>query len=169
MHLIHTSSEKDILQILQDGSLKSSYQTGNIKMFGHKHGSKYIYLRLGKAKDFGNFVLDSNLLLENNFYLKTGWSGEAFISNDNLYKGKDFNSFTLKKLISKFNVLVNKYYKKKSTEKYPIPIMMSNEILVKKKIPLKKFLIQINLSKYDEKIIKYVEKNYPNTKIFFPK
>lgn len=167
MYLIHTAFEEDILSILKDGYLKSSYQTGNIRMFGQETGSKYIYLRLGKRNDWGNLILDSNLLLENNFYLKTGWSGEAFTANNNLVKGNDYNSNTLKKLIQQFNIVVNKYYKKKSKEKYPIPPMMSNEILVKKKIPLKKYLVQINLTKQDKKIIDYVEKNYPNTQILY--
>jgi len=44
MYLIHTAFEEDILLILKDGYLKSSYQTGNIRIFGHKSGSKYIYI-----------------------------------------------------------------------------------------------------------------------------
>lgn len=86
-------------------------------MFRQKPGSKYIYLRLGKRNDWGNLILDSNLLLENNFYLKTGWSGEAFTAKNNLVKGNDYNSNTLKKLIQQFNIVVNKYYKKNSIKK----------------------------------------------------
>jgi hypothetical protein len=150
---------------LKDGYLRSSYQTGNIKMYGQSKGSYYIYLRLEKKNDYGNFILDENLLLENNFYLKTGWTGEADTDKSNIYKSDDFNKNTLKKLIQKFNQMVNNYLNKNSQKEFPIPLMMSNEILVKKKINLKKYLIQINLSKCDKKIIDYVEKNYPNTKI----
>lgn len=168
MHLIHTTFgavEEDILNILKDGHLRTSKQTKNIKMYGREEGSSYIYLRLDKKSDYGTFILDENLLLENNFYLKTGWSGEAEIEKSNLHKGVDYNKNKLKKLIQKFNQIVNNYLKKNSQNPYPIPLMMSNEILVKKKINLKKYLIEINLSKCDKKIIDYVEKNYPNTKI----
>jgi len=165
MHLIHTTFEEYILDILKDGYLRSSYQTKNIKMYGQPEGSRYIYLRLNKKKDYGTFILDENLLLENNFYLKTGWSGEAYTEKINMYKGNDYNKNSLKKLIQKFNQIVNNYFKKKSQNEFPIPPLMSNEILVKKKINLKKYLIQINLSKCDKKIIDYVEKNYSNTKI----
>jgi len=79
--------------------------------------------------------------LENNFYLKTGWSGEAFTTNNNLIKGKNYNSNTLKKIIQQFNIEVNKY--------------------------LKKYLVQINLTKQNQKIIDCVEKNYPDTKILY--
>lgn len=165
MHLIHTTFEEDILNILKDGYLRSSYKTKNIKMYGQPKGSHYIYLRLGKKNDYGNFILDENLLLENNFHLKTGWTGEAYTNKSNMYKSDDYNKNSLKKLIQKFNQIINNYLKKNSKNEFPIPLMMSNEILVKKKINLKKYLIQINLSKCDKKIIDYVEKNYPNTKI----
>lgn len=162
MHLIHTTFEEDILHILKDGYLRSSKQTKNVKMYGQEQGSQYVYLRLCKRNDYGNFVLDENLLLENNFYLKTGWSGEAKTDKSNMYKGDNYSKNSLKKIIKKFNQTVNIFYKKKP---YLLPIMMTNEILIKKKINLKKYLIQINLSKCDKKIIDYVEKNYPKTKI----
>ena len=165
MHIIHTTFEEDILNILKDGYLRTSKQTKNIKMYGQEQGSSYIYLRLDKKNDYGNFILDENLLLKNNFYLKTGGTGEADTKKSNLHKGIDYNKINLKKLIHNFNQIVNNYLKKNSQNQFPIPIMMSNEILVTKKINLKKYLIQINLSKYDKKIIDYVEKNYPNTKI----
>ncbi len=166
MHLIHTTFEEDILNILKDGYLRSSYQTKKIKMYGQPEGSQYIYLRLSKKNDYGTFILDENLLLKNNFYLKTGWSGEADTEKKKLYKGSDYNKKSLKKLIQKFNQMVNNYLKKfNSQNEFPIPLMMSNEILVKNKINLKKYLIEINLSKCDKKIIDCVEKNYPNTKI----
>lgn len=165
MHLIHTTFEKNILNILKDGYLRSSYQTKNVKMYGQHQGSRYIYLRLDKKNDYGNFILDENLLLENNFYLKIGWTGEADTEKKNMYKSENYNKNSLKKIIQQFNQMVNNYLKNNSQNQFPIPLMMSNEILVKKKINLKKYLIQINLSKCDTKIIDYVEKNYPNTKI----
>lgn len=164
MHLIHTTSEELIYMILKEGYLRSSKETGKIRMYGREEGSEYIYLRLGKKNDYGNLILDENLLLENNFYLKTGWTGEAY-TDGLINKGKDYNKRTLKKKLQEFNKSVNNYLKKTSKNEYPIPIMMSNEILIRKKINLKKYLIQINLSKNDKKIIEYVEKNYPNTKI----
>ncbi len=45
-------------------------------MYGHPHGSIYIYLRLSQKNDYGNLYLDSKLLLENVFYLQTGWHEE---------------------------------------------------------------------------------------------
>lgn len=168
MHLIHTTFEENILNILKDGYLRSSSQTKNVKMFGQEQGSKYIYLRLNKKNDYGNFILDEDLLLKNNFYLKTGWSGEAFTTQDKIYKGDTLSKLKLKILLKKFNTKINNYFKLKKKEKFPIPILMSNEILLTKKIPLKKYLIQINISKYDKDICSYVEKNYPHTKIFYP-
>jgi len=42
---------------------------------------------------------------------------------------------------------------------------MTNEILVTKKVSLKKYLKQINISKDNNKLIEYCEKNYPDVKI----
>jgi hypothetical protein len=97
MHLIHTTFEEDILIILKDGYLKASYETKNIKMYGQAQGSRYIYLRLDKRGDYGNFILDENLLLENNFYLKTGWSGEANTEKSLIHKGIEHNKTSIKK------------------------------------------------------------------------
>ena len=110
MNLIHTTSEDNILKILEDGKLKSSSQTKNIRMYGKKNGSKYIYLRLGKKKDYGNLVLDYKLLLENKFYLQIGWSGEP---NTEIIDGALLTETKLINLLKNFNKRVNEYIKKK--------------------------------------------------------
>lgn len=48
MFLIHSSDVNYLFKILKDGYMKSSSETKNIRMFGQPHGSKYVYLRLGK-------------------------------------------------------------------------------------------------------------------------
>lgn len=46
---------------------------------------------------------------------------------------------------------------------------MTNEILLCKNIDLKKYLITINLSKYDKKRVDYVESYYSNITVKYPK
>ena len=167
MHLLHTTSEDFILKILKDGYLKSSRETKNVRMFGHEEGTKYIFLRLDKRNDYGTFILDNKLLLENNFYLKIGWSADD-ISDYELYNGDKLNATKLKKLIKKYNSKVNYYIYKNKENTYPIMLQMSNEILCLKKISLQKYLLQINLSndistKQRNSIIELVSKYYPDT------
>jgi hypothetical protein len=92
--------EEDIFKILSDGYLKSSNKTSNVRLFGRKEGSKYIYLRLNKINDYGNFILDEKLLLENNFYLKTGWTGELIEKDTKLYKGTELTLPKLRNIVT---------------------------------------------------------------------
>jgi hypothetical protein len=158
MHLIHTTDEDNIYQILKNGKLMSSSKTKNVRMYGQPEGSKYIYLRLGKPGDFGNIVLDNTLLLDNVFYLQTGWSGEPVTQK---IDGRKLTLNELNELLDNFNKEVNKWRKR---NKFNPMIMMSNEILVKNNISLKKYLLRINITE-NNKIIKYAKKHYPDVNI----
>ena len=48
MYLLHNICEKSkfIKTILDDGYLRSSYKTKNVKMYGQEKGSQFIYLRI---------------------------------------------------------------------------------------------------------------------------
>lgn len=164
MYLIHTNfGESEILKILQDGKLKSSSKTKNIKLTGI-NGSKYIYLRLGKHNDYGNFYFNSELLLKNKFYLQTGWKYNPVSTK---YDGTKLTKDKLKEILTKFNNNVNKYIKE-NKDNIGFMIQMSNEILLEKEVILKEYLKKINISKYDQDIVSYVNKNYPNVVINYP-
>lgn len=165
MYLVHNTDELYLGKILLDGKLKSSSKTKNIRMYGHPSGSKYIFLRLSQKNDFGNLYLDSKLLLENVFYLHTGWHGEPVTE---MIDGRKLTLRQLNKILIEFKKQVQKFYKNQIKNNIPIPLMMSNEILVKNNIDLKKYLIKINISKFNKNICENVEKNYPNTKIVYP-
>ena len=160
MYLIHTIDENNLMNILEDGYLKSSSKTKNIRMYGRKEGSKYIYLRLNKKNDLGNLYIDFKLLLECTFYLNVGWKGE--ITEDTIkIKGKDLTVDKLKDLLKKFNTKTQKYYKD-FMEKNQIPIMMSNEILVKKNISLCKHLKKVFVVNKTDKITNLLNSKYPD-------
>lgn len=166
MYLLHNTDESYLSKILIDGKLKSSSKTKNIRMYGQPSGSKYIFLRLDQKNDYGNLYLDSKLLLENVFYLHYGWYGDPVTKK---IDGRKLTSNQLNKLLIDFREQVKKNYKINIKNNIPTPLMMSNEILVKNNIDLNKYLIKINMSKFDKNICEYVEKNYPNTKIIYPK
>jgi hypothetical protein len=109
MFLIHTTDENKIYDILNDSYLKSSSKTKNVRLFGHKEGSKYIYLRLGKRNDYGNFYLDYRLLLENTFYLQIGWKA---IPTTEKINGKKLTEKQLLDILKNFNNKVNYQIKK---------------------------------------------------------
>ncbi len=148
MYLIHTTDENNIYKILNDGTLKSSLKTKNVRLYGNKEGSKYIYLRLGKKNDYANIYLDPKLLLENVFYLQTGWHAIPITEK---IDGKNLTENDLIDLLKKFNNRVN-YYIKQNKENKGFIQQMSNEILLEKNVNLKKYLKKINISKYDKKI-----------------
>jgi hypothetical protein len=166
LYLVHNIDQNDLNKILSDSKLKSSSKTKNVRMYGHSSGSKYIFLRLSQKNDYGNLYLDSKLLLENVFYLHTGWHGEPV---SEMIDGRKLNIEQLNEILNGFKKNIQKYYKNQIKKNIPIPLMMSNEILVKNNIDLKKYLIKINMSKFNKKISEYVEKNYPNTQIIYPK
>lgn len=124
----------------------------------------FIWIGLYKVKNSGTFVLDKKLLLHNIFFLNVGWK----INPDGeKYYGSNFDERTLDHLLTKFNGKINYQLRKKEIpKKYKNTIInLSNEILVSKKISLKKYLLQININPSYKKAIKYIEKYYPGIKI----
>ena len=71
MHLLHTvfGEKNKILSILKSGYLLSSSDS---KKPSSGKELKYVFMRLEKKGDYGNFVLDNQLLLKNNFFF-THW------------------------------------------------------------------------------------------------
>lgn len=163
MYLIHSLDEGQLLDILKDKYLKSSKVTKNVRMFGHPRGSKYIYVRLGKKKDFATLYLDSELLLEQNFYLNIGWKVNPTSS---VIKGNNLNKTKLEDLLSDFNKRVNNYIHSFMRPKGLDVVMMSNEILLTKQVSLKKFLVKVAVAVENDKIIDYLKAEYPNVKIY---
>jgi hypothetical protein len=152
---------KTLYKILNDGFLKSSSKTKNVKLYGYKKGSPYVFLELA-IDDTGlktTLILDEKLLLEHNFYLHIGWSGEVD-KDEKKYIGKELSSPELSKILNKFE---------KDIRKSRITESMSNEILVKNNISLKKYLLEIRIMKklMDEspKLLEYIKTNYPDVKI----
>lgn len=158
MYLLHNTDESYIYKILSDGKLKSSSKTKNVRMFGQPSGSKYIYLRLNQNNDNGNLYLDTKLLLNNIFYLQTGWHGEPVTEK---IDGRNLTLTQLNKILSDFRKQVQKYYKAQQKNNILIPIMMSNEILVKNNIDLKKYLKKIHIINKNQKIINIINESYP--------
>ncbi len=161
MYLIHTTDENYIYNILNDGFLKSSNKTKNVRLFGKKEGSPYIYLRIGKRSDYANIYLDYKLLLENVFYLQTGWSA---IPSTEKIDGRKLTQEQLIELLKNFNNKVN-YYIKKNKQNKAFMIQMSNEIIIEKNINLKKYLKKVNISKYDKKISDLIDNKYNNVQL----
>ncbi len=162
MFLIHTTDENKINDILNDGYLKSSNKTKNVRMYGHPEGSKYIYLRLGKRDDYANLYLDYRLLLENTFYLQVGWQA---VPTTEKIDGKKLTENQLLEVLKKFNNKINYYKQKKIKEKYNLPVSMYNEILIEKNVNLKKYLKKVNISKYNKKIESTINEKYPEVKL----
>ena len=121
-------------------------------------GSKYIYLRLDQKNDYGNLYLDSKLLLDNIFYLQNGWHGEPVTEK---IDGRKLTLIQLNKILSDFRKQVQKYYKTQIKNNIQLPIMMSNEILVKNNINLKKYLKKIHIVNKNQKIINITNEYYP--------
>lgn len=164
MFLLHSTDNTHIYKILLDGKLKSSSKTKNIRMYGQPSGSKYIYLRLDQKNDNGDLYLDIKLLLENVFYLQTGWHGEPITKK---IDGRKLTFIQLKKLLNEFKKQIQKYYKTQIKNNIHIPLMMSNEILVKNNIDLKKYLIKIKMIGFNKNVHEFVNDNYPNTTIIY--
>jgi hypothetical protein len=167
MYLLHSViNENDIPNILENGYLRSSLETKNIKMTGDK-SSKYIYIRLNKEGDYANFYLDKNLLLENIFYLNIGWhSGPMGEKID----GRKLTEEELDIILKNFRARVNRYsreFNKKLTNKKigNLPVLMTNEILVEKKIPLNKYLRKINKHECNKNDYDFIKKKYKNVKL----
>jgi len=160
MQLIHSTDDNNIYKILKDGKMRSSSKTKNVRIYGIEKGSKYIFLRLKTQNNIhDNLCFDINLLLDNVFYLHVGWTGEIR-KNDIKIDGRKLDIKQLELLLTDFKNKINDYIKKHNNE----PLIMSNEILVKNNISLK-YLKKIKLISKNNKIIKYIEQNYPNVKI----
>jgi hypothetical protein len=168
LHNIWGSEQlKTLHKILEDGFLKSSSKTKNVKLYGREKGSPYIFLSLpiGKEVIMTTLVLDEKLLLEHSFYLHTGWSGEVN-KNEKKYIGKELTSPELSKILNKFEKDINKN---------GFITSMSNEILVKNNISLKKYLREIKIVKVMgdknpkilENIMNIIKSNYKDVKITF--
>lgn len=165
--LLHNTDEKYIYKILSDGKLKSSSKTKNIRMYGNQNnniGSKYIYLRISQSGDYGNLYLDSKLLLENIFYLQLGWHGEVIDKHEKI-DGRKLTPKELKNILLKFKKKVKTYYQNQIKNNIPIPLMMSNEILVKNNIDLRKYLKRIHIVDKNKKIIDKINKSFPDVKL----
>jgi hypothetical protein len=103
-HSIFGNNQTKILyKILDDGFLKSSSKTKNSKLYGNNKGSPYIFLKIpiGVGSMATTLILDEKLLLEHNFYLHNGWTGEVD-KNEKKYIGKELSSTELSKILNKF-------------------------------------------------------------------
>lgn len=162
--IIGNNQSKILYKILTDGFLKSSSKTKNVQLYGIEKGSPYIFLKMAKIKSIGGtvLILDEKLLLEHIFYLHIGWNAEVD-KNEKKYIGKELSSSELAKILNKF--------KKDIQKEELLNSVMSNEILVKNNISLKKFLLEIKINKkyIDEnpKLLDYIKTNYPNVKLTF--
>jgi len=139
MFLLHNTLSSDPLTILKSGKLLPSAKTKNVQLFGHEHGSPYIFLRLQRKRDSGTFYLDYKLLLETKFYLHLGWKGEP---DGKLIDGTKLSLTELTELLEEFGKKVDAYYIKQN-KKWGMLQMMSNEILVANDIDLHKYLKKI--------------------------
>jgi hypothetical protein len=163
MYLLHNTDQNSLHKILDDGVLKVSSDTKNVKLYGQPTGSKYIFLRLPKDGDSATIYLDYKLLLDCVFYLNIGWHGG--ITDDSIkVDGKTLNEKSLKKILDDFSNKVSKYQKEFLQAKGINVPMISNEILVRKRIPLNKYLLKINTAYVDSKV-KVLLKKYEQVKI----
>jgi len=151
MYLIHNIlGENNLYDILTDGYLKPSSKTENVKGYGRPEGTKYIFLRLNKRNDIGNLYFSNELLLHCTFYLNIGWHDEI-TTNTIKINGKTLNQ-------NQLNILLSDYNKK-------MPIMMTNEIMIKKNISLKKFLVKIANIEINNKTKELLKEKYANIKL----
>jgi hypothetical protein len=102
------------------------------------------------------------VLLEHNFYLHTNWSGKVDKS-EKKYIGKELLSSELSKILNKFEKDIEKNGGSNS--------FMSNEILVKNNISLKKYLLEIRILKKHidtmPELLEYITTHYTNVKVTY--
>lgn len=161
MYLLHVATIKSMNKALKDGYMKPSSVTKNVQMYGQKQGSDYIYFKLPYGNDAysSSFYFDDKLLLENVFYLQTGWNGGPVVDK---IDGRKLSYDKLKKILKKFKRRIKYFVKKRESEgKYA---NLTNEILVEKNVSLEKYLVKMQ-TYGDKKMKKYVEANYPNVEI----
>ena len=165
--IFDNNQSKALYKILSDGFLKSSSKTKNSKLFGHEKGSPYIFIKIPSTDGImaTTLILDEKLLLEHSFYLHTNRSGKVDKS-EKKYIGKELTSPELSKILNKFE---------KDIHKNGFITSMSNEILVKNNISLKKYLREIKIVKVMgdknpkilENIMNVIKTNYKDVKITF--
>jgi hypothetical protein len=163
---------KLLYKILTDGFLKSSSKTKNVKLYGSEKGTPYIFVLIEKIERLSGItlILDEKLLLEHNFYLHIEWKA-GIVKNEKKYIGKELSSSELSKILNKFIKDTQKNIQRLKKEHYPSFSVMTHEILVKNNISLKKYLLEIKISKEDidknPKLLDYIKINYPNVKLTF--
>ena len=160
MYLLHSilGDSKVLTKILEDGYLLPSNSTKNVKLSGTE--SPYIFLRLNmKGDKTGTFYLDADLLLECIFYLNVMWRGRLDKESIKV-DGRKLTHEQLEKILHDFEDYVRKTVQPTFNEGNFI--MMSNEILVKKRINLKKYLKKIKLDgiKLDKTTLEIIKNNY---------
>ena len=162
MYLLHNTDETKIFKILSDGKLKSSSKTKNVRMYGWQEGSKYIYLRLNQKNEFANLYLDHKLLLENVFYLHTGWLATPKTEK---IDGRKLTLEQLNKILLDFRKEVKKNHSPSimmTNESHSMPLMMTNEILIKNNIDLHKYLKKIKITNMNSKTVNILNNLYQN-------
>ena len=139
MLLGHQSSTSvtNIYKILQDGYLRSSKETG-ITMLTGGFSNKYIFMEICQMVEKPyHFLLDSKLLLDNNFHFHLGWSDKPY--NSVKVNGKKLTTTQLNKKL-------DSYIKRVKNNSYG-GIYGLHEILLEKNVDLKKYLRKVQFYK----------------------
>jgi hypothetical protein len=159
-YLVHTvidPSTKKIMKILDDGYLYASYYSG---IYGLYYGEllEYVYLSLlGDKQPFHggvNFILDPKMLIRRSFRYALKWAGSDLDETKKINPGYH----NIKKILDRINDHM------KNLDDYQS--MYSHEILLKKKINIKKYLVAICCKNIlSDETINYLRIHYPNVKI----
>jgi hypothetical protein len=162
MFLLHNVFEKNsiIKKILDDGYLRSSSKTKNIRLFGGVKGSEFIYLRISQKGDKADLYIDPKILLTCVFYLNIGWHGEVYEKSTKV-DGRKITEKQLHNILNKFKIEIKKSIIDNKKNNLLSPLMTSNEILVRKNISLHTYLKKISINKYNN----YILNNYPTVSI----
>jgi len=178
MYLVHTTELKYIKNILEDGELKSNKLTTNIEWGDGVYNNdinNFVYFvtteKLFDKKILGSVILylNSDLIYNRTFYVSTTWSNTP----DNLGEWYSNKRFQYKRKYSryydKYNQILSKLYN------YSINVLPNGkgfqvfqQVAIKNKVNIKDKLIGIQFqSKPSDKLIQYIQTNYPNVKIIF--
>lgn len=187
-HILVGADKETKLKILKSGKLLSSNKTKNVKLFGHEEGSKFIFLQMD-SKSFlpkgcpspfysaQKIELSSDLLLESDFYLKRGWSGDSLL-NAFHFPGRELNERKKNKILKNFcnsvksqlelELLESEFVSQEQIHRSEDSITpFSHEILIPDEIDLK-FLISFPILKNKEKNIeKLLKMKYPNVSVVY--
>lgn len=174
-YLTHSSNIKNILSILKTGKLKPSGGQGILSKTNTK---KYLYFELvfSKLKRTApglGIYFDYNMLKDFDFYYHDTWK---YINNDTEMGTK----FPKKGILKKLKLLRSKYLKKIRKGIYPI---YGYQFVTKRTINISKYIKFVSNPKFgyiyehsilkpksknkkdEEKIIKLLNKDYPDAKI----